>query len=95
MPDIAKAAAQLNVTSAILDGEAVALDDRGVSDFAALQAAFQEGAATIHYLFCLRHIASRWAQSAQSSIVENEEKMLAGVLPGKGRSKPVAIEREP
>ena len=43
MPDIANAAAQLNVTSAILDGEAVALDERGVSDFAALQAAFHEG----------------------------------------------------
>jgi bifunctional non-homologous end joining protein LigD len=36
------AAAQLNVKDAILDGEAVALDDHGVSNFADLQAAFQE-----------------------------------------------------
>ena len=43
MPDIADAAAKLNVTSAILDGEAVALDERGVSNFADLQAAFHEG----------------------------------------------------
>ncbi|HEY9126254.1 MAG TPA: DNA polymerase ligase N-terminal domain-containing protein, partial [Acidobacteriaceae bacterium] len=40
MPDIAEAAGELRVESAILDGEAVALDERGVSDFAALQAAF-------------------------------------------------------
>jgi bifunctional non-homologous end joining protein LigD len=42
MPDIARAAEKLNVASAILDGEAVALDERGVSSFADLQAAFQE-----------------------------------------------------
>lgn len=42
MPDIAKAAARLDATSAILDGEAVALDEHGVSNFADLQAAFQE-----------------------------------------------------
>src|ERR1700734_779038 len=43
MPDIARAASSLNLTSAILDGEAVALDERGVSNFADLQAAFHEG----------------------------------------------------
>jgi bifunctional non-homologous end joining protein LigD len=42
MPDIAAAAAKLSVKDAILDGEAVALDERGVSNFADLQAAFQE-----------------------------------------------------
>jgi bifunctional non-homologous end joining protein LigD len=42
MPDIAVAAAKLSVKDAILDGEAVALDDHGVSNFADLQAAFQE-----------------------------------------------------
>jgi bifunctional non-homologous end joining protein LigD len=43
MPDVADAAAKLNIESAVLDGEAVALDDRGVSNFADLQAAFHEG----------------------------------------------------
>lgn len=43
MPDIARAAAGLGVKTAILDGEAVALDEHGVSNFADLQAAFQEG----------------------------------------------------
>ena len=42
MPDIARAAERLNVRSAILDGEAVALDDWGLSNFADLQAAFYE-----------------------------------------------------
>ncbi len=42
MPDIARAASRLKVESAILDGEAVTLDKNGISDFAALQAAFQE-----------------------------------------------------
>ncbi len=43
MPDIAAAAAKLNVNDAILDGEAVVLDEHGVSSFADLQAVFQEG----------------------------------------------------
>ena len=42
MAEIAAAAQQLPVTSVILDGEAVVLDDRGVSNFSDLQAAFQE-----------------------------------------------------
>ena len=42
IPDIAAAAGRLNVKDAILDGEAVALDEHGVSNFADLQAAFQE-----------------------------------------------------
>ncbi|HEY1805831.1 MAG TPA: DNA ligase D [Terracidiphilus sp.] len=43
MPDIAAASSRLRVKDAILDGEAVALDGKGVSNFADLQAAFQEG----------------------------------------------------
>jgi bifunctional non-homologous end joining protein LigD len=43
MPDIARAAAQLPVETAILDGEVVALDEEGRTNFADLQAAFQEG----------------------------------------------------
>ena len=43
MPDIATAAGQLPAMEAILDGEAVVLDERGLSNFAGLQAAFQEG----------------------------------------------------
>ncbi len=42
MAEIAAAAQHLPVTSVILDGEAVVLDDRGVSNFSDLQAAFQK-----------------------------------------------------
>lgn len=42
MPDVAAAAKKLSVKDAILDGEVVALDEKGVSNFADLQAAFQE-----------------------------------------------------
>ena len=58
MPDIAEAAAKLNVKSAILDGEAVAMDDRGVSNFADLQAAFQEGRQRFitYFAFDLLHL---------------------------------------
>lgn len=44
MPDLARAAEQLPVESAILDGETVVLDAKGATSFADLQAAFQEGA---------------------------------------------------
>lgn len=43
MPDIAEAARGLDVESAILDGEAVVLNEHGVSNFADLQAVFYEG----------------------------------------------------
>jgi len=43
MPQIAASAARLPLTTAILDGEVVVLNDKGVADFAELQATFQEG----------------------------------------------------
>ncbi|SMF77900.1 DNA ligase D [Allosphingosinicella indica] len=42
-PEIAEAAAELEVGSALLDGEIVSLDDRGVTSFSALQQAISEG----------------------------------------------------
>jgi bifunctional non-homologous end joining protein LigD len=58
MPDIAHAAAQLHVASAILDGEVVALDPSGKSNFADLQAAFQDEKKTFltYYAFDLLHL---------------------------------------
>jgi len=43
MPEIARAAEQLPVNAALLDGEVVVLEPSGQTSFAALQAAFQEG----------------------------------------------------
>jgi bifunctional non-homologous end joining protein LigD len=58
MPDIAAAAQQLPVASAILDGEAVVLDGRGVSNFSDLQAAFQGDRRSYitYYAFDLLHL---------------------------------------
>lgn len=43
MPDVAEAVLRLNVGSAVLDGEAVVLNESGVSNFSDLQAVFHEG----------------------------------------------------
>jgi bifunctional non-homologous end joining protein LigD len=58
MPGLSRAAAALNVTGAILDGEAVVLNEEGVPDFGALQAAFQEGRDRFitYYAFDVLHL---------------------------------------
>jgi bifunctional non-homologous end joining protein LigD len=58
MPDLATAAHNLPAESAILDGEAVVLDEKGSTSFAALQTAFQEGANTeiTYFAFDLLHL---------------------------------------
>jgi bifunctional non-homologous end joining protein LigD len=61
MPEIAQAAAKLDVESAILDGEVVALGENGATSFADLQAAFQDGKRTFltYYAFDLLHVNGR------------------------------------
>jgi bifunctional non-homologous end joining protein LigD len=58
MPEIARAGSLLPVSDAILDGEVVALNDKGIASFAALQAAFQEGQKRflVYYAFDLLHL---------------------------------------
>lgn len=58
MPDIATAAGKLSLRDAILDGEVVALDEHGISNFADLQAAFQEGRQRFitYFAFDLLHL---------------------------------------
>ena len=58
MRDLANAATMLPVESCILDGEFVALDEEGRSDFSDLQAAFQEGqrANLVYFAFDLLHL---------------------------------------
>ncbi|HEY3987898.1 MAG TPA: DNA ligase D [Acidobacteriaceae bacterium] len=58
MRPVADALQPLSVKAAILDGEVIVLDERGISSFAALQAAFQEGAkhALHYYIFDLLHL---------------------------------------
>jgi bifunctional non-homologous end joining protein LigD len=58
MPVLAAAAAKLDVESCILDGEVVALDNEGRSNFSDLQAAFAEGkhGDLIFFAFDLLHL---------------------------------------
>jgi bifunctional non-homologous end joining protein LigD len=58
MRAVEREVARLGVESAILDGEVVVLDEHGQSSFAALQAAFDEGAANplTYFVFDLLHL---------------------------------------
>ena len=90
MPDIASAAAQLNVSSAILDGEAVALDARGVSDFAALQAAFHEGRQkyVVYFAFDILHLDGHNLRSLPWS---ERREILARLLHGRRDNSPLRL----
>ena len=79
MPDIARAAVQLGVTSAIIDGEAVALDENGRSDFAALQAAFQEETRReiTYFAFDLLHLDGH---NLRNLPLLKRKEILAGLL---------------
>jgi bifunctional non-homologous end joining protein LigD len=58
MRSLATSLEALSAKAALLDGEVIVLDERGISSFAALQAAFQEGAkhALHYYVFDLLHL---------------------------------------
>ncbi|MFL6428325.1 MAG: DNA ligase D [Acidobacteriaceae bacterium] len=58
MRSLATALETLPAKAALLDGEVIVLDERGISSFAALQTAFQEGAkhALHYYVFDLLHL---------------------------------------
>ena len=88
MPEIADAAAKLNVTSAIVDGEAVALDDRGVSNFADLQAAFQEGRQRFitYFAFDLLHLDGH--NLRELPLLKRRE-ILEGLIGHAGERKPL------
>ncbi len=60
-PNIAAAVASLPVETALLDGEIVVENERGVSDFSALQAALKNGETDrfIYYVFDLFHLDGR------------------------------------
>jgi bifunctional non-homologous end joining protein LigD len=61
MPALARAASELGVESAILDGEMVVLDHAGRSSFSDLQAAFQNGKKVdlIYFAFDILHLNGR------------------------------------
>ena len=82
MPTLARAAEQLPCKSAVLDGEAVVLDEKGATSFADLQAAFQEGAKVnlSYFAFDLLHLDGHNLRNLP--LLERKdllEKLLAGL----------------
>ncbi|HEX3438626.1 MAG TPA: DNA ligase D [Pseudacidobacterium sp.] len=79
MPNIAQAAAQMPVKSALIDGEAVVLDESGKSSFAALQAAFEEGkhAQLSYFAFDLLHLDGHNLRGLE---LEHRKAILEGLL---------------
>jgi bifunctional non-homologous end joining protein LigD len=90
MPDIAQAAAALDVTSAILDGEAVVLDEHGVSNFAELQAAFQEGKNKYitYFAFDLLHLDGHNLRGL--SLIERKQ-LLTGLFSRQRKETPIRL----
>lgn len=93
MPDIAAAAAMLNVEDAILDGEAVVLDDRGISNFADLQAAFQEGRRRYitYFAFDLLHLNGH---NLRGLPLLERKKILAALLDQTDRDSPLRLSED-
>jgi bifunctional non-homologous end joining protein LigD len=85
MPAIAEAASLLSVEDAILDGEVVALNDKGIASFAELQAAFHEGHERflVYYAFDLLHLNGHNTRGL--SLLERKE-LLAQLLAGDTQS---------
>jgi bifunctional non-homologous end joining protein LigD len=83
MRDVAEAAAELPVHTAILDGEVVVLNEQGGSSFADLQAAFEEGAPhpLTYYAFDLLHLDGH---NLRNLPLERRKTLLEGLLQDHG-----------
>ncbi len=90
MPDIARAAAQLPVESAILDGEVVALDEKGRTNFADLQATFQEGKQSYLRYFAFDLLYLDGHNVCELGLLERKE-LLAGVFSHLDRDSPLRL----
>jgi bifunctional non-homologous end joining protein LigD len=79
MRELAETAAELPVHAAILDGEVVVLNEKGLSSFADLQAAFDEGAPhpLTYYAFDLLHLDGH---NLRSLPLEGRKTVLEGVI---------------
>ena len=93
MPEIAGAAAKLSVKDAILDGEAVALDEHGVSNFADLQAAFQEGRQRYitYFAFDLLHLDGH---NLRGLPLSERKQILSHLLDSAGGNSPLRLSED-
>lgn len=97
MPSIAEAVAELPVQAALLDGEVVVLDDDGTTNFAKLQAAFQEKGRIplTYFVFDLLHLDGH--NLRELPLTERKQILsdLFSAIPGEGPvrlSEPIAGE---
>ena len=89
-PDVARAAALVRATSAVLDGEIVALDADSRPSFQALHHAATEGLSVVYYAFDLLHLNGRDLtrtplddrRAALRQVVEGSGVLLSEPLPG-------------
>ncbi len=90
MPDLARAAAILPVTDAILDGEVVVLNAEGLPDFGALQAAFQEGGShnLTYFAFDLLHLDGH---NLRGLPLLKRKQLLASLFSGDKNASPLRL----
>lgn len=84
LPTLVEAAAGLPVSHAILDGELVAFEENGVSNFQTLQNAFREGAAggLTYYAFDLLYLDGT---DLRAVALEDRKKLLEELIPASTR----------
>lgn len=86
--DLPKAFAELNCKDAVIDGEIVVLDDKGISRFGKLQDALSEGAGNklVFYAFDLLHLDG-W--DLRDVTLVKRKGLLAQLLGGPGRNSAI------
>lgn len=81
--DLAKAAAELEVESAIIDGEIIVLNDAGLSDFGELRTAITRRQHDLYFVaFDLLHLNGH---DLRDMALEDRREILAEMIPGGGR----------
>lgn len=98
-PDVARAAARVHATSAVLDGEIVALDADGRPSFQALHHAATEGLSIVYYAFDLLHLNGRDLtrqplddrRAALREVVDGSGVLLSDPLPGTSEQIAAAV----
>lgn len=93
MRDLAQAASSaFPVSDAIVDGEAVVLNAQGITDFGALQAAFQEGEGRdiAYFAFDLLHLDGH---NLRTLPLQQRKQLLSGLLVGDRKESPLHLSQ--
>ncbi|WP_109484496.1 DNA ligase D [Occallatibacter savannae] len=90
MAELARAAEQIQVDSAVLDGEVVVIDEKGGTSFSDLQAAFQEGAKVdlTYFAFDLLHLDGH---NLRNLPLLERKKLLAKLIAGLPDGSPIHL----